>query len=120
MSAGWALSLSEWGPEVLERGERQRDNERFLPDVEQALRSPERSELTRPAGGHVAFVSRLARRVQRRRLIPERAQHLHPASVVPHGGRHHAAWAGNAGHLAHRGRPIRDEIDNEQGEGCFE
>ena len=72
-----------------------------------------RGQLTRPAGGHMPFVPRLARRVQRHRLVPERAEHLHPASVVPHGGRHHAAGVGHAGHLAHRGRPIRDEIDDE-------
>src|SRR5262249_36647616 len=120
MSAGWALPLSEWGPEVLERGERQRDNERFLPDLEQALRPPEGGELIWPAGGHMAFVPRLARRVHRHRLVPERAQHLHPAPVVPHGGRHHAAGAGHAVRLDHRGRPLRDETEYEWGAGRVE
>ena len=41
MGNGRALARPEWGPEVLERGERQRDNERFLPDVERPLPASE-------------------------------------------------------------------------------
>ena len=114
------MPLQEGGPEVLERGEGQRDDQRLLPDVEQALGPPEFGEIAPAADGHVALVPWLTRRVQRHRLVPEYPQHSHAVPVVPHRGGHHPARPGHAGHLPHRGGPVWDEVDDEQGEGRIE
>jgi hypothetical protein len=78
--------------------------------------APERRKFSFAAQRHVPLVSRVHRRVERNRFVPEYAQHLHALSVVPHGPRDGAAWPRHSNHLVQRFRRIRDEIEHQERE----
>ena len=61
-----------------------------------------------------AFVERSSGRIHRRCCVPEVAEELHPAAVIPHARRHGPLPRGERAHFLDRGLGIREEVQSKQ------
>jgi hypothetical protein len=80
------------------------------------LFAKQRGQLAVGRESHVSFVSRVRFGLQRHRFVPERAEHLHSAPVIPHGRRHCSACLRHARHFLERLPGIGNEIQVEKRE----